>query len=154
MPLLDRDGLLCSSPFHFSIHICVFFLCSPRFVLTVFWRFIFQRCLRHAGRNGIQHYQAVCRALATEALELTQFLAKVKNGGAKELYRKADAVPCQELDNLRFADWVIILFLIVCVWLCPRVSKNIIHVLRLYTERFSWSLSRRVIFEPRSNYYR
>lgn len=142
------------------------FVCFS-FVSMVFWRFdvLFQRCLRHVGRNGVQHYQAVCRAWATEALELTQFLAKVRDGGAKDLCRRADAVPCRELDNLRFTDWVIkrvFLIRINCLRYhirvhsvkCVFMAEKFVYMLCLYPERFSWFLSRGVIFEPWSNYYR
>ncbi|MBN3274348.1 SPIR2 protein, partial [Polyodon spathula] len=55
------------------------------------------------------HYQAVCRALFVETLELQTFLIKIKN--AKEMLNKIraeekpDAGPTAELDNLGHTDW-------------------------------------------------
>ncbi|XP_033897773.1 protein spire homolog 2-like [Acipenser ruthenus] len=55
------------------------------------------------------HYQAVCRALFVETLELQTFLIKIKN--AKEMLNKIreeenpDAGPTAELDKLRHTDW-------------------------------------------------
>ncbi|XP_077295425.1 spire type actin nucleation factor [Arctopsyche grandis] len=66
---------------------------------------VLERCAWHGGRGAAAHYQAVCRALVAEAMELTQFLARVRDGGAKDLYRRADAAACRELDSLRFSDW-------------------------------------------------
>ncbi|XP_055681316.1 protein spire isoform X2 [Lutzomyia longipalpis] len=52
------------------------------------------------------HYKAVCRALATESLELRIFLQKVLQGEAEALRIQADAETSQqELDKLGFNDW-------------------------------------------------
>ncbi|RXM29561.1 Protein spire-like 2 [Acipenser ruthenus] len=55
------------------------------------------------------HYQAVCRALFVETLELQTFLIQIKN--AKEMLNKIreeekpEAGPTAELDKLRHTDW-------------------------------------------------
>ncbi|GAB0100143.1 Protein spire [Sergentomyia squamirostris] len=52
------------------------------------------------------HYKAVCRALATESIELRIFLQKVLQGEAEVLRIQADAETSQqELDKLGFNDW-------------------------------------------------
>ncbi|NXW73929.1 SPIR2 protein, partial [Hirundo rustica] len=56
------------------------------------------------------HYQAVCRALFAETVELMAFLAKIRD--AKELLQKLkedeeeEERPAAELGNLRNTDWV------------------------------------------------
>ncbi|NXT59690.1 SPIR2 protein, partial [Pluvianellus socialis] len=56
------------------------------------------------------HYQAVCRALFAETVELKAFLAKIRD--AKEMLQKlkedeeAEERPAAELGNLRNTDWV------------------------------------------------
>ncbi|NXS73449.1 SPIR2 protein, partial [Pandion haliaetus] len=56
------------------------------------------------------HYQAVCRALFAETVELKAFLAKIRD--AKEMLQKlkedeeAEERPVAELGNLRNTDWV------------------------------------------------
>ncbi|CAD7079614.1 unnamed protein product [Hermetia illucens] len=53
-----------------------------------------------------EHYKAVCRALATESLELRVFLQKVFHGDTESLRLKADAQTSkQELAKLGFSDW-------------------------------------------------
>ncbi|XP_061775966.1 protein spire homolog 2 isoform X2 [Nerophis ophidion] len=52
------------------------------------------------------HYQAVCRALFVETLELQTFLAKIKD--AKEMLKKItkeETVEESELDSLKHKDW-------------------------------------------------
>ncbi|MBN3315158.1 SPIR2 protein, partial [Atractosteus spatula] len=55
------------------------------------------------------HYQAVCRALFVETLELQTFLIKIRD--AKEMLKKIrdeetpEGKPAAELDNLRNTDW-------------------------------------------------
>ncbi|XP_059609442.1 protein spire isoform X2 [Phlebotomus argentipes] len=52
------------------------------------------------------HYKAVCRALATESIELRIFLQKVLQGESESLRIQADAETSQqELDKLGFNDW-------------------------------------------------
>ncbi|XP_067158437.1 protein spire homolog 2 isoform X2 [Apteryx mantelli] len=65
---------------------------------------------RLADPAGAQaHYQAVCRALFAETVELKAFLAKIRD--AKEMLQKlkedeeAEERPSAELGNLRNADW-------------------------------------------------
>ncbi|NXB77310.1 SPIR2 protein, partial [Donacobius atricapilla] len=63
------------------------------------------------------HYQAVCRALFAETVELMAFLAKIRD--AKELLQKLkedeeeEERPAAELGNLRNTDWV---------WRCGRAQ--------------------------------
>lgn len=54
------------------------------------------------------HYRAVCRALATETLELRTFLQRVCTGeGAEVLRLKAQAETSgKELEKIHFSDWV------------------------------------------------
>ncbi|XP_048648417.1 protein spire homolog 2 isoform X2 [Marmota marmota marmota] len=60
-------------------------------------------------RGAQAHYQAVCRALFVETLELQAFLARVRE--AKEMLQKLGEVeprvekPLAELDNLGHTDW-------------------------------------------------
>uniref|UniRef100_G1PSJ8 Spire type actin nucleation factor 2 n=1 Tax=Myotis lucifugus TaxID=59463 RepID=G1PSJ8_MYOLU len=60
-------------------------------------------------RGAQAHYQAVCRALFVETLELRAFLARVRE--AKEMLQKLREdepqaeQPLAELDNLRRTDW-------------------------------------------------
>ncbi|XP_042558147.1 protein spire homolog 2 isoform X1 [Dipodomys spectabilis] len=59
-------------------------------------------------RGAQAHYQAVCRALFVETLELRAFLARVRE--AKEMLQKLgedepQVKPLAELDNLRHTDW-------------------------------------------------
>ncbi|XP_036278533.1 protein spire homolog 2 [Pipistrellus kuhlii] len=60
-------------------------------------------------RSAQAHYQAVCRALFVETLELRAFLARVRE--AKEMLQKLREdepqaeQPLAELDNLRHTDW-------------------------------------------------
>ncbi|KAK1330594.1 hypothetical protein QTO34_010790 [Cnephaeus nilssonii] len=60
-------------------------------------------------RGAQAHYQAVCRALFVETLELRAFLARVRE--AKEMLQKLREdepqaeQPLAELDNLRHTDW-------------------------------------------------
>ncbi|EDS35519.1 spire [Culex quinquefasciatus] len=54
------------------------------------------------------HYRAVCRALATETLELRTFLQRVCTGeGAEVLRLKAQAETSgKELEKIHFSDWM------------------------------------------------
>ncbi|CAH1710243.1 unnamed protein product [Chironomus riparius] len=53
-----------------------------------------------------EHYRAVCRALATESIELRVFLSKVFTNDTEALRIKADAESSkQELAKLKFSDW-------------------------------------------------
>ncbi|XP_070497035.1 protein spire isoform X3 [Chironomus tepperi] len=53
-----------------------------------------------------EHYRAVCRALATESIELRVFLSKVLTNDTEALRIKADAQSSrQELAKLKFTDW-------------------------------------------------
>lgn len=53
------------------------------------------------------HYKAVCRALATESLELSVFLQKVLHGDSKTLHIKAEVqASSKELEKLSFSEWV------------------------------------------------
>ena len=55
------------------------------------------------GSEAATHYRNVCRALVSEALELSSFLEKAwqkKNGDDQEDFR-------QELQELALRDWVI-----------------------------------------------
>ncbi|XP_058450799.1 protein spire isoform X2 [Malaya genurostris] len=52
------------------------------------------------------HYRAVCRALATETLELRTFLQRVCQGDAEVLRLKAQAETSgKELEKIHFSDW-------------------------------------------------
>uniref|UniRef100_A0A336LV46 CSON005471 protein n=1 Tax=Culicoides sonorensis TaxID=179676 RepID=A0A336LV46_CULSO len=52
------------------------------------------------------HYKAVCRALATESLELKIFLEKVLHGDSQALQIKAQVQDSsKELGNLSFSEW-------------------------------------------------
>lgn len=74
---------------------------QPRFTL----RDIIERCAwRCGGGAGAgAHYQAVCRALLAEAVELASFLERVRAGGVRDLGAQPDTV--RALDTLRFSDW-------------------------------------------------
>lgn len=53
-----------------------------------------------------EHYRAVCRALATETLELRTFLQKVGRGDTEKLHASAKIkTPHCELQQLAYADW-------------------------------------------------
>ncbi|XP_074825026.1 protein spire homolog 2 isoform X2 [Natator depressus] len=63
-----------------------------------------------APQEALQHYQAVCRALFVETVELKAFLTKIRE--AKEMLRKLkeqeeelEERSTDELDNLRNTDW-------------------------------------------------
>uniref|UniRef100_A0A8C3HIR2 Spire type actin nucleation factor 2 n=1 Tax=Chrysemys picta bellii TaxID=8478 RepID=A0A8C3HIR2_CHRPI len=63
-----------------------------------------------APQEAQQHYQAVCRALFVETVELKAFLSKIRE--AKEMLRKLreqeeaqEERSTDELDNLRNTDW-------------------------------------------------
>ncbi|KAM6995576.1 protein spire homolog 1-like isoform 1-T1 [Tautogolabrus adspersus] len=73
------------------------------------YRDILKLCKTHLPRlsNAPSHYQAVCRALYTETMELHTFLEKIKN--AKENLRKMEEQSSmdssQDLNELQNADW-------------------------------------------------
>lgn len=53
------------------------------------------------------HYKAVCRALATESLELKVFLEKVLHNDTQSLQIKAQVQESsKELSKLSFSEWV------------------------------------------------
>lgn len=53
-----------------------------------------------------EHYRAVCRALATETLELRTFLQKIGRGDTEKLHASAKIeTPHRELQQLAYADW-------------------------------------------------
>ena len=68
----------------------------------------FQLCTpRVLPSSPEEHYRAVCRALATESIELRVFLSKVFTNDTEALRIKADAESSkQELAKLKFSDWV------------------------------------------------
>lgn len=60
-----------------------------------------------ANTTPDDHYKAVCRALATESLELKVFLEKVLHGDAQSLQIKAQVQESsKELGKLSFSEWV------------------------------------------------
>ncbi|XP_052269453.1 uncharacterized protein LOC127870919 isoform X2 [Dreissena polymorpha] len=69
--------------------------------LTVF-QDVINRCIRRLSsqQNAQLHYKAVCRALATEASELTTFLDNIKKGHAKLVSKEEPSV-----DDLERSDW-------------------------------------------------
>ncbi|XP_067905375.1 protein spire homolog 2 isoform X2 [Heterodontus francisci] len=81
---------------------------APRSVKT--FEQVMKACAAHLmNRNEADaHFQAVCRALFVETLELQIFLMKIKD--AKEMLKKMQVgepqqVPLVELDNLNHTDW-------------------------------------------------
>lgn len=68
----------------------------------------FQMCApRVSPSTPDDHYRAVCRALATETLELRVFLEKIYQGETENLRVKADIETTKhELQTLAFSDWV------------------------------------------------
>ncbi|XP_078066365.1 protein spire homolog 2 [Mustelus asterias] len=83
---------------------------APRSVKT--FEQVMKACAAHLlNRNEADtHFQAVCRALFVETLELQTFLIKIKD--AKEMLKKmqvgepqAQQIPLVELDNLNHTDW-------------------------------------------------
>ncbi|XP_030068251.1 protein spire homolog 1 isoform X5 [Microcaecilia unicolor] len=73
---------------------------------------VMKLCASHlpAPLEAPNHYQAVCRALFAETLELRMFLAKIKS--AKENLRRIQEMDkemsdrsCTDLDELKNADW-------------------------------------------------
>ncbi|GCC32883.1 hypothetical protein chiPu_0011347 [Chiloscyllium punctatum] len=73
---------------------------------------VMKACAAHLlNRNEADsHFQAVCRALFVETLELQTFLVKIKD--AKEMLKKmqfgeseTQQIPLVELDNLNHTDW-------------------------------------------------
>nr|XP_033790009.1 protein spire homolog 1 isoform X2 [Geotrypetes seraphini] len=73
---------------------------------------VMKLCASHlpAPSDAPNHYQAVCRALFAETLELRMFLAKIKS--AKENLRRIQEMDkgmsdryCIDLDELKNADW-------------------------------------------------
>ncbi|XP_020365667.1 protein spire homolog 2 isoform X1 [Rhincodon typus] len=73
---------------------------------------VMKACAAHLlNRNEADsHFQAVCRALFVETLELRTFLVKIKD--AKEMLKKmqfgdseTQQIPLVELDNLNHTDW-------------------------------------------------
>ncbi|XP_072158706.1 protein spire isoform X2 [Bemisia tabaci] len=70
---------------------------------------ILDYCASHVCATNSQqadsHYQAVCRALVAEALELSSFLEKVSQG-TTDLRQKAAAITAaDDIDSLKFSDW-------------------------------------------------
>ncbi|XP_024080616.1 protein spire isoform X2 [Cimex lectularius] len=65
---------------------------------------VLQECTVHLGYGGSQeadsHYKAVCRALVTEALELSTFLENVGTGQLRQQQEAPD-----HLGKLNFNDW-------------------------------------------------
>ncbi|XP_059849015.1 protein spire homolog 2 isoform X1 [Hypanus sabinus] len=81
---------------------------SPRSVCT--FEQVMKACTQHLldQNEADAHFQAVCKALFVETLELQTFLVKIKE--AKELLKKmqigeSQQVPMVELDNLNHTDW-------------------------------------------------
>ncbi|XP_078400572.1 protein spire homolog 2 isoform X1 [Cetorhinus maximus] len=83
---------------------------APRSVKT--FEHVMKACAAHLlNRNEADaHFQAVCRALFVETLELKTFLMKIKD--AKQMLKKmqvgepqAQQIPLVELDNLNHTDW-------------------------------------------------
>ncbi|XP_062923101.1 protein spire homolog 2 isoform X3 [Mobula hypostoma] len=81
---------------------------SPRSVST--FEQVMKACTKHLldQSEADAHFQAVCKALFVETLELQTFLVKIKE--AKELLKKmqtgeSQQIPLVELDNLNHTDW-------------------------------------------------
>ncbi|XP_051884727.1 protein spire homolog 2 isoform X2 [Pristis pectinata] len=81
---------------------------TPRSVST--FEQVMKACAEHLmDRNEADaHFQAVCKALFVETLELQTFLVKIKE--AKEMLKKmqvgeSQQIPLVELDNLNHTDW-------------------------------------------------
>ncbi|KAG9283806.1 hypothetical protein AMEX_G2615 [Astyanax mexicanus] len=74
------------------------------------YRDVLKLCTSHlpSPEDAPAHYQAVCRALYTETLELRTFLDKIRS--AKENLRKMEGDttddPTRDLNELQNADWV------------------------------------------------
>ncbi|XP_017152655.2 protein spire isoform X1 [Drosophila miranda] len=70
---------------------------------------IIETCRNHLQMPALadNHYKAVCRALATETIELRVFLQQVLNNGAEKLIKAAEssATTQKELAKLGFNDW-------------------------------------------------
>ncbi|MCI4380423.1 hypothetical protein PGIGA_G00239630 [Pangasianodon gigas] len=74
-------------------------------------RHVMTLCARRLANPAVapEHYQAVCRALFLETLELQTFLCRIRD--AKEMLRKIRTEESQEercaaeLDNLKHTDW-------------------------------------------------
>lgn len=83
--------------------------------------YIFQLCTpRVSPSSPEEHYRAVCRALATESIELRVFLSKVFTNDTEALRLKADAESSrQELAKLDFRDWVSV------TWYFIDISHNV-----------------------------
>lgn len=63
---------------------------------------VFQVCASHVSQAADTHYRAVCRALVTEALELSTFLDKVSQGKVKS----ESVAACSDLQKLDISIWV------------------------------------------------
>ncbi|XP_050442130.1 protein spire isoform X2 [Adelges cooleyi] len=66
---------------------------------------VLEECSRHIGVTGLGseiHYKAVCRALVTEALELSSFLNKLSDGTVCLRHRNSTS---SELSTLDHNDW-------------------------------------------------
>ncbi|XP_025412027.1 protein spire homolog 1 isoform X2 [Sipha flava] len=66
---------------------------------------VLEECSRHIGVSGLgseTHYKAVCRALVTEALELSSFLDKLSDGTVSLRHRNSTS---SELSTLDYSDW-------------------------------------------------
>ncbi|VVC40267.1 Hypothetical protein CINCED_3A007665 [Cinara cedri] len=66
---------------------------------------VLEECSRHIGVSGLgseTHYKAVCRALVTEALELSSFLDKLSDGSVCLRHRNSTSA---ELSTLDYSDW-------------------------------------------------
>uniref|UniRef100_UPI00398F74B3 protein spire homolog 2 n=1 Tax=Pristiophorus japonicus TaxID=55135 RepID=UPI00398F74B3 len=81
---------------------------TPRSVKT--FEHVMKACAAHLmdRKEADAHFQAVCRALFVETLELQTFLVKIKD--AKETLKKmqvgeSQELPLVELDNLNHTDW-------------------------------------------------
>ncbi|GAB6032716.1 hypothetical protein CHUAL_011587 [Chamberlinius hualienensis] len=63
---------------------------------------VLECCRVHLSSSGQSdvHYRAVCRALVTEALELSTFLDRISTGNKKELIKVSE-----ELEKLNIRDW-------------------------------------------------
>ena len=70
-----------------------------RFEELTFSFLITQECSNHlsSGRESESHFRAVCRALVSEAVELSTFLEKVS---------QFDTERAEELKELDMQDWV------------------------------------------------
>jgi hypothetical protein len=85
--------------------------------LTMNFSLHFQKCASHLGvktaAEADSQYRAVCRALVTEALELSMFLDVVQAQGTTELRGNTLALASSyDLDQLKNSDWVSVTFML------------------------------------------